>query len=165
MNTKKLAVLSMLTALSLIIFILESMLPPLVPVPGIKMGLANIITLFVLAVFGARDAALVLAVRVVLSSLFMGQITYFFYSAAGALAAFLMMWLLIRINGRKYLWFTGSLGGVFHNLGQILIAVLIMGSPYILSYFPFLMISGIITGLFTGTCVRFILKYITPEKI
>ncbi|MBQ9827881.1 MAG: Gx transporter family protein [Lachnospiraceae bacterium] len=158
MNTKKLAALSLLTAIALVIYILESMIPPLVPVPGIKLGLANVITLFVLVYYGAREAAMVLTVRVILSSIFVGQITYFFYSVAGAAAAFLIMWLFTRINRKRFLWFTGAMGGIFHNLGQILVAVLIMGSPYILSYFPFLMISGIITGLFTGTCVQLLIK-------
>ena len=158
MNTKKLAALSLLTAIALVIYILESMIPPLVPVPGIKLGLANVITLFVLVYYGAREAAMVLTVRVILSSIFVGQITYFFYSVAGAAAAFLIMWLFTRINRKRFLWFTGAIGGIFHNLGQILVAVLIMGSPYILSYFPFLMISGIITGLFTGTCVQLLIK-------
>ena len=148
----------MLTAIALVIYILESMIPPLVPVPGIKLGLANVITLFVLVYYGAREAAMVLTVRVILSSIFVGQITYFFYSVAGAAAAFLIMWLFTRINRKRFLWFTGAIGGIFHNLGQILVAVLIMGSPYILSYFPFLMISGIITGLFTGTCVQLLIK-------
>ncbi len=163
MNTKKLAELSLLAALSLAIYILESFIPPLLPVPGIRLGLSNIITIFVLCRFGIRDAALVLSVRLILSAVFVGQITYFFYSLSGAVLSFAVMAVLVTVNKKRLLIFTGAFGGLFHNIGQLLTALFLMGSPYILSYLPFLMISGIITGIFTGAAAAFLLRYL-PEK-
>ena len=132
-DTRKLVVLALLTALALIIFVLESMIPPLVPIPGIKLGLANIITLFVLARFG------------------------------GALCLILMI-LLHKLSGGKLLWFTSVIGAVAHNTGQLIAASVIMGTKYVFAYAPFLLVSGVVTGLFTGLCAYLMLKYI-PEKL
>ena len=163
-DTRKLVVLALLTALALIIFVLESMIPPLVPIPGIKLGLANIITLFVLARYGAKEAVVVTVVRIILASVFAGQAISFIYSIAGGALCLILMILLHKLSGGKLLWFTSVIGAVAHNTGQLIAASVIMGTKYVFAYAPFLLVSGVVTGLFTGLCAYLMLKYI-PEKL
>ena len=149
MPVKKITMLALYTALALILFTIESALPALAPLPFIKLGLANIITLMVLVLYSPRDAFLVLMVRVCLSSLIGGQIVYLFYSLAGGVCCFFADVVVNKILKGKYVYITSVFGAVFHNIGQMLVAVLLMG-VWVLPYFPYLMISAVITGLFTG---------------
>lgn len=140
----------MFTTAALTIFLLESMIPPLLPIPGIKLGLANIITLILLVNGTWKDALTVLIVRILLGSIFAGQMMSFLYSLTGGLACLFVMALLHRFLGAKLLWFTSIMGAIAHNTGQIVTAAIILGSGYVFYYYPYLIISGIITGLFTG---------------
>lgn len=158
MNTKKLALLSLFTSLSLMIFTLESFLPPLVPIPGVKLGLANIITLIVLMVYEPKDAFLVLMLRIFLSSLFGGQVLSFLYSLCGGLSSYLVMILLRALFRKKYVVAISMAGGVSHNAGQIAAAFLLTRTSAVLVYLPFLVISGLITGFFTGCVAMFTIK-------
>lgn len=160
MHTRKLTVLALLAALALAIYSVESLLPPPIPLPGIKLGLANIITLLVLHLYSARDAAVVLLARVLLSGLLFGQAMSLLYSLCGGLLCFAAMALASRMLHRHFPELTSILGGIFHNLGQLLIALLLTSVPGILAYLPYLLISGILTGLFTGLCARFALRYL-----
>lgn len=150
MNIRKLTILALLTTIALTIFMIESVLPPLVPVPGVKLGLANIVTLFILTRFKFRDAAAVLFVRIIMASIFGGQIVYLLYSLAGGVFSLIVMAVISKILNRKYVFITGVFGAIAHNVGQIAAAFLILKLSGILVYVPFLMISGVITGLFTG---------------
>ena len=150
MNIRKLTILALLTTIALTIFMIESVLPPLVPVPGVKLGLANIVTLFILTRFEFRDAAAVLFVRIIMASIFGGQIVYLLYSLAGGVFSLIVMAIISKILNRKYVFITGVFGAIAHNVGQIAAAFLILKLSGILVYVPFLMISGVITGLFTG---------------
>ena len=145
---------AMLTALALGIWFLEAQLPPLVPVPGIKLGLSNIVTLFALFRLGPADAAAVLLTRVLLASLFGGQAVSLLFSLCGGLLAFLVMWPARRIVTDRQIWVAGILGALAHNTGQILAARLIIGQSAIFAYLPVLAVSGILTGLFTGICAQ-----------
>ena len=91
MKTKKIALLAILTAIALTIFIIEAQIPPLVPVAGVKLGLANVITLFALVTLGRKEAFTVMSLRVILGSIFAGSVTSFMYSAAGAFVCFVFM--------------------------------------------------------------------------
>lgn len=155
MNIRKTTTLALLTTISLIIFLLENMLPPLVPIPGIKLGLANIITLIVLVRFSHCDAILVTVTRVILGFFFAGSIMSLTYSMLGSALSLTAMIILHTILSKKYIFLTSIIGAIFHNIGQIIAAVLFTSTPYIVAYLPFLMISGIITGLFTGLCAFF----------
>lgn len=160
MKTKKLTSLALLTALALIIFSVEIMLPPLVPIPGIKLGLANIITLVVLSKYSVKDAALVLLVRILLATFFFGQALSMLYSLAGGFCCLLAMYLSNKLLSGHYLFLTSIVGAIFHNLGQLLVAFLITQVAGVLVYLPFLMLAGVITGLFTGLCAHFACKYL-----
>lgn len=160
MPLRKLTALSLYTTLSLVIYLAESLLPPPVPIPGIKLGLANIITLILLQHYSLKETGLVLLARILLSSLFAGQAMSLFYSLAGGFFSLLCMALIRRFLSCRFLFLTGITGGLSHNLAQLAIAFLLTQTPGVLLYLPFLIPSGILTGLFTGFCAFYALKYL-----
>lgn len=162
MSIRKMTLLALFTTLALIIFTIESAIPPLVPIPGIKLGLANIITLVVLRIYSPKDTFFVLFTRIFLSCFFVGQAMSLMYSLAGGLLCFLGMCLFNRLLGGKFLFFTSIVGAICHNIGQLLVAYLITTVPGVWAYLPFLLLSAIVTGLFTGLCAQFSLKYLLP---
>ena len=157
-RTQRLTQLALLTALALIIFIIEAQIPPLTTIPGVKMGLANIITLVTLYRFGRRDALMVLLVRIFLGSIFAGQMMTLFYSLAGGLLCYLVCAALYRAIPERRLWLLSMIGAVCHNIGQILVAIFLTATPEILWYLPFLVLSGLVSGCFTGLAAGFVLK-------
>lgn len=154
----KMALLGLLTAMALTIFMLEAQLPPLLPVPGVKLGLANIITVFAVFALSPGDGVLVLAARVFLGAVFAGNFSTIFYSAAGGACAILTTVLLRRILTKRQLWVAGCLGAVAHALGQMAMAVVLTGTPSLILYLPVMIASAIVTGLFTGLCAQFLLN-------
>lgn len=148
-NIYKMAVLALLTALSLIIFVVESMFPTFVPIPGVKLGLANVVTLFLILNADKKSTLIVLLLRIVLASVFAGQIISFWYSLAGGLLCFAAMSVTNSIVKGKPVWFISVIGAIFHNIGQIAVAVLLL-SWSVLAYLPFLLITGCIAGFLTG---------------
>lgn len=165
MNTKKLTVLGLYSTLSLAIYAAESALPPLAPIPGFKLGLANIITIILLRRYSFRDAGLVLAVRILLSAMLFGQALSLFYSLAGGLCSLLVMYLVNRLLHKKLPPLTGAMGGLAHNAGQLLVAFLVTSTPGVLSYLPLLMPAGIFTGLFTGLCAWLTDRYLLRKAL
>lgn len=163
-STQRLTALALFTALALAVFAIESMIPPLVPVPGIKLGLANIITLVVLCNYSGKDALLVLFARILLSALLFGQAMSLLYSLAGGTLCFCAMYLTNKLLKGQFLFLTSILGAVFHNLGQIVVALLLTSTPGVLSYLPFLILSGMVTGLFTGLCAGFMNRCLRPLR-
>ena len=159
-DVKRLTTLALLTTIALTIFVVESAIPTLVPIPGVKLGLANIVTLFVLKRYKFSDAAIVLAMRIILATIFTGQAVSFIYSVSGG---FLCLIVMAAVNKLQYIFLTGILGAVSHNAGQILAAFFILRLSGIFAYMPFLVISGVITGLFTGLVCFFADRYI-PKK-
>ena len=150
----------MLTASALMIYGIESMLPTLLPIPGIKLGLANVVTLVTLKRYGARDALLVLLARILLSCFLFGQLLSLLYSLCGGLLCMLITWLVNAFLQGQYLYLTSISGAIAHNLGQLAVAFLITKVPGVLAYLPFLIISAILTGLFTGLCAHFSLRHL-----
>lgn len=157
-SVQRLATLGLFTAVALMIYGLESMLPTLVPIPGVKLGLANVVTLIVLKRFGVRDAFLVLLARILLGACFFGQLLSLTYSLCGGLFCMAFMLFVDRILGGKFIYLTSVCGAIAHNAAQITIAILITQTLGVLSYLPFLCVSAIVTGLFTGLCAHFTLK-------
>ena len=154
MKTGRLAALGLLTGVALILFVIEAQIPPLVPVPGVKIGLANIVTVFAVFMLGAKEGAMVLFARVFLGAVFAGNFSSILYSAAGGLLAILAVIGLKRILRENQIWVAGCLGAIAHGIGQMLVAVPVSGTPAILVYLPVLVVSGIITGTFTGLCAQ-----------
>ncbi len=156
-SARHLILLSLLAAMSLTLFLVEAQFPLPVGIAGIKLGLANLVTLFLLQKFTLRDAAAVLAVRVLLGNLFTGQVVSLSYSLAGGLLSLLVMWGLCRLLHGKSLWFVSIMGGISHNLGQMLVAMCYLGTGGILYYAPFLLVSGILMGFLIGMTTQLFL--------
>ena len=154
MKTRRLAALGLLSAVALILFVIEAQIPPVVPVPGVKMGLANIVTVFAVFMLGAKDGCLVLAARVFLGAVFAGNFSSILYSAAGGAFAIMAVIGLKRVLQENQIWIAGCLGAVAHGIGQMLVAVPVSGTVSILIYLPVLVVCGIITGTFTGLCAQ-----------
>ena len=163
MTLRKLTTLSLYTTLSLAVFAIESAIPPLVPLPGIKLGLSNIVTLILLMHYSAKDALGVLIVRILLSSFLFGQALSLLYSLAGGILSFIIMCISNHVLCKKMPFLTGALGGLFHNLGQLLMALIITASAGVFAYSPYLAVSGILTGLFTGLCAHFAGRCLIPH--
>lgn len=154
MKARKLTVMALLTAVALGIFMLEAQIPPLVPIPGVKLGLSNIVTVFAVFALGWKEGAGILFTRIFLGAVFSGGFSTIFYSAGGGLLAILATILLKPVLNQKQIWVAGCLGAVAHGIGQIIVAVWISETPALLIYLPVLILSGVITGLFTGLCAQ-----------
>lgn len=156
-SSRKLALLGMLVAVAMIFSYMETFIPVNLAVPGIKLGLANIVTIVALNRFGLKDAVIISFVRILLSALLFGNLTVMIYSLAGAALSILVMWIFIKIH---FFTLTGIsiLGGVSHNLGQLLVAAVLMENQNILYYAPVLLISGTVTGIVVGIVAAFVTK-------
>ena len=128
-------VLAMFSVIALTIFTAESMIGPIVPIPGIKLGLANIVTLLVLVLYGPKEALFVLIVRILLGSMFGGQMISFFYSLTGGILCWLVMSLISALLKKKFLVLISMCGAAAHNIGQILAAIVITHSISVVAYF------------------------------
>lgn len=155
---KRLTELSLLTAVALIIFVIELQIPNISPIAGVKLGLANIITVFGVYRYKAGEMALVLLARILLGSIFSSNPSAIFYSLAGGMLCLLGMLLLKRIIPENHLWICSVLGAALHNVGQILAAFLIMGMASVFMYLPFLLVSGCVAGALTGLCAQLLVK-------
>ena len=142
MRVKRLTRCALLTAIALAIFVLEAQIPIPFPVPGMKLGLSNIITLFALFSFGWKDALAIVVIRILLGNLASGQV----------------MALLLRILTAKQVWVAGVAGGLLHNLGQMAVALAVTRTPGLLIWLPVLLLCGLVTGLFTGLCAQLLLR-------
>ena len=154
MKTKKLVLLALLDAIALTIFMVEAQIPTLVPIPGIKLGLSNIVTVFTVFAIGPWEGAAVLFVRIFLGAVFAGNFSSILYSGAGGLCAILVTMLLRKVLTKKQLWVAGCMGAVAHSIGQMAMAIFVTGTPSIAVYLPVMAACSIVTGLFTGLCAQ-----------
>lgn len=160
-KTRKMVFLSLLVSQGLVLHIIESMIPVPFITPGAKLGLANIVTAVSLYLFGEIETFIVIIVRLLLSSVLGGSISSLLYSIAGALFSFIVMALIKRIGKDKVsIIGVSSAGAVFHNIGQITIAALIVQNVNISLYLPILTMSGIGTGFFVGLTSRYIVNHL-----
>ncbi|MBR7009967.1 MAG: Gx transporter family protein [Oscillospiraceae bacterium] len=150
--------LALLTAISLVLFIVENQIPAPVPAPGVKLGLGNIIVVCVLFLYGRREALAVLLAKLLLSALLTGNLGALAYSAAGGLLSWGGMCLLRPLLRQRQLWVASVLGAMLHNLGQLLAAMLIAAAPGLPAYLPVLLLSGMVTGLFTGFAAQAVVR-------
>ncbi len=163
LDTKKLVTLSALIAVAMILSYIESLIPAFVAVPGVKMGLSNIATVFTLYALGWPYAIIVSIIRVLLSALLFGNVTSLIYSLAGATLALASMILLKKLDKFSSVG-VSVVGGLFHNVGQITAACLVMETTAISLYLIPLTISGtiagVVIGLIAGNLVNRIKKYL-----
>ena len=154
----KIAFLGLCTAVAMVFAWVESLLPPLMAaVPGIKLGLPNIAIIFILYRFGWREAAAVSFVRIVAVSLLFGNPMTFAYSVAGGLLSLLVMTLLRKLDLLSTVGVSVA-GGVFHNVGQILMAMLLLGTAELGYYLIVLAVTGTVSGIFVGLCGGFAVR-------
>ena len=159
MNVKKLTTMAMLTAISMIVFLIEAQIPLPFAVPGVKLGVANVITLFALWMYGWKEAGAILVVRIILGNLIVGNVMGMLYSMAGGVLCWVVMSLLKPVMNRNQIWIMSILGAIAHNAGQLLVAVWVSGTPAIGWYGPVLLLAAIVTGFFTGQCAQAVLNH------
>lgn len=153
--TRRLTNLALLVSVGLVLSIIESMFPPLLPVPGARLGLANIATVIALYMFGPRMALEVSVLRSLLSGLVRGSVVGLFLGVSGALASTLVMILLFAVAGRFVTMIGVSLAGaVTHNTVQLAAAYLLVGQAALFYFLPLLVLLAIPTGLFVGFASR-----------
>lgn len=159
--THRMARIALLTALSLILFVLEGLLPLPLPVPGAKLGLAAIVTLIALYLLPLRDAVLMLTLRILLASFFGGGFAPMLYSLAGGAASFAVMALLKKYTPLSIVGISAA-GGFLHNMAQLLVAAAMMQTTALFIYAPLLGFVGILTGIAIGIAAQSILQKIYP---
>ena len=157
METRKIARMGLLVALSMILSYVESLIPAFVAVPGVKVGLANIVVIFALYTLGPIEALIVSLLRVILSSFLFGSVLSLLYSLSGALLSLGGMILMkkLKIFSTTVVSVTG---GVLHNVGQILVACLVLDTNVLIYYLPVLILSGVITGAVIGIIASLVIK-------
>ncbi len=158
MKTKRIALLGLLTAIALTIFMIEAQIPAVIPIPGVKLGLSNIVTVFAVFTLGPWDGVAVLACRIFLGAVFAGNFSTILYSAAGGFLSILVTMGLRKILKENQIWAAGCLGAIAHSVGQMIAAIAITRTPGLLVYLPVLVIISIFTGLFTGFCAQLLIK-------
>lgn len=163
-KTKKLAILGILLSLAIIINIIEGLIPSF-KIPGVKLGLANIITLIIIYQFGYQDALIVLILRIFLSGLLRGNIiSYpFLMSLIGGIFAYFTMIILHKVNIFSEIGVSVA-GAIMHSIGQILVVVVMTKLTESLYYLPYILIVSIATGIFVGVCANRINSYLNNHK-
>ncbi|MCQ2542681.1 MAG: Gx transporter family protein [Lachnospiraceae bacterium] len=150
---KKVAFIGLLIAFGLALSFLESLIPQVIPIPGVKLGLANFAVLMTLYLFGFKEALIMNFARILLASMMFGSAFSFFYALSGALLSILIEVLLIKIDKMSEIGVSVA-GGIAHNVGQILLAIIITKTIGVFYYLPFLIVSGILAGIVIGILVK-----------
>ena len=164
-ETRKIALLGVLTSVALVLSYLEAMLPPIsTAVPGIKMGLPNIIIIFVLYKFGLKEAVTVSIIRVFIVALLFGNVMTLAYSVVGAVLSIALMTIMLKLD-----WFStigvSVVGGISHNLGQILVAIFLFDTIQIGYYMIVLAVTGTIAGVIIGIIASVLIKRLSVNKL
>lgn len=163
-KAKKVAFLGVLTSVALVLSYLESILPPIwAAVPGIKIGLPNVVIVFLLYRYGVKEAAIVSLIRVFIVALLFGNVMTLAYSVAGALLSIVLMAICKKIKVFSVVG-TSIVGGIAHNLGQIIVAIFLFDTVQIGYYMIVLAITGTIAGVFIGLAGGLLLKRLEKSK-
>lgn len=160
-ETKKLTFLGLMVGYSLILYIIEGFIPnPMIAIfPGAKLGLSNIITLVALMTIGIKDTFIILTVRIILSSIFTGPMSYLMFSIGGGYLSLLIMYIFSKIKDFSVVGI--SIGGaVGHNIGQLIVASIIVKNIAMTTYLPFMLITSLITGIFVGIVSKLTIPYV-----
>ena len=151
-NTKRLTLCALMISVALVLSYIERFIPLqlLIPLPGIKLGLANVVTLMALFFWGTKYAFVILILRCLLGAVFGGSVSGLLFSLTGGIFAMLIM-SIVKQSRKISVYGVSILGAAAHNIGQIIIAVIFMNSIYVIGYLPYLLIVSILTGLMTGS--------------
>ena len=165
LRTKKITFLALFASLALLLSYVEMLLPPIfTAVPGVKMGLPNIIIILILYRFGIKEAVVVSCVRLTIVTMLFGNITMFWYSLAGAILSLAVMGILKKLDFMSTVGVSVA-GAIMHNLGQVLVAILLMHTTEIGYYMIVLSITGTIAGVFIGLCGALMHKRLAKIKM
>lgn len=156
---RRLIIVSIFASLAVVLGVIEALIPFTVTIPGAKLGLGNIVVLTCLVSLGGRDALLLIFIKTVLTSFILGSFSTFLFSVLGALSSFLIMFIMVHFGSKLFsLMITSVMGGIVHNLGQLLAASIVLGTTKIFYYLPFLLVAGIATGLFVGVASKHLIQ-------
>ncbi len=159
-KTFRIVIISLFVAQSLVLYVIEGMLPVPFIAPGAKLGLANLITVIALYALPRRkDVCLILLLRIILATAFGGGINAFLYSVAGAVLSLGSM-MMLKKTGKFSLLGVSAAGGIFHNLGQVLVAAAVVENIKILLYLPILAVAGTGTGILIGVTAWITLRHL-----
>ncbi len=153
-SVRRLVFDALLAAVALTVFVVELMIPLSVGIPGVKLGLANIVTVSAVFLLSPWDALGILLTRILLGALVTGQTMALFYSLAGGLLCWCSMLVMRRLVTERQIWASSVVGAVFHNLGQTAVAAVILHSAAVFWYLPFLLAAGCLAGLLTGAAAQ-----------
>jgi len=159
MKSKKVSTYGLLVALAFILSYIEALFPAPVPIPGIKLGLANLVVLAALYTMGVKEAFVLSIIRIILAGFTFGNLSTMLFSLAGGILSWLVMSLLKYFRSFSQVGVSIA-GGVTHNMGQIIVAIFVTENINIIYYFPFLMLSGLISGTVIGIVGAMIIKRI-----
>lgn len=158
-KTNRIALSGLLVALMLVLGYVESLLPVAAGIPGIKLGLSNGVLIFALSMLGIPTAFVLMILKVLLSGLMFGGVSAMMYAFAGGLLSMIFMALLSRIKG-VHIIVVSMVGGLMHNVGQVVLAMIMLSTPKLLYYMVILMIVGLGCGALTGVCADSVLKHL-----
>ena len=161
-SIRRLTTLALIVSFAMVLAFVEARLPEFAP--GVKIGLANIAIIFALYKMGAKEAVIVSFVRIVLVSMLFGHMQKFFFSLAGAVLSLAIMILLKKLT-RAPEMVVSIAGGVMHNVGQIIAAIVFLGSFAVAYYLPLLVLSGSIAGVVVGVASALLIKKVDLDKI
>ncbi len=159
MGSRRIAYCGLFAALAILMGYVELLIPMPIPIPGVKLGLANVIIVIMLYFMDAKSAFFVSLIRVLLSGLLFAGFAGLLYSLSGAMLSFAVMVLLKRTE-RFSIVGVSVAGGIFHNVGQIVVAALVVENVRMAYYLPFLLVSGVVTGIVIGIVAQTALKYL-----
>jgi len=162
--SKKVAYYGIFTSLAILMGHIEALFPIPLPMPGMKLGLSNVIVLLALCIMGAKDAFGISAIRVLISALLFKGFLGFWYSLAGAILSFAVMAIALK-SPKISIVGVSILGGVFHNIGQIIVAWVILGRSTVIYLTPILMVCGVLTGFGIGIVVKYCRAHIEKKMI
>lgn len=163
-KTKKLAFLALTISFAMVLSYLESRIPTFVAIPGIKVGLANIAVIFALYKFGIKEAITISLLRVFLISLLFGSPVSLIYSLSGAMLSLMCMILLEKLTPLTEVG-VSVVGGIMHNVGQIIAASIMLGTNVVVYYLPFLVLSGTVAGVAVGVVSALLIKRVNLRAL
>ena len=159
-SAQRIALSGLLTSLMLVFGLIERQFPLTAAIPGVKLGLANSVLLYSLYMLGVKQSFILMLLKALMSWLIYTNMNAMFYSLGGGLMSLIAMILLSRVSGVSIIG-VSALGAVFFNVGQILVAVVMLNTPQlIVTYLPILMVSGVVTGVLTGVVAQMVMKHL-----
>lgn len=158
MKIKEITLSAVFIAIALIVYIIENQFIPPVPIPYVKIGIANVITLITLVLWDRKHSFIILMSRIIISAFLCGSGVSLLYSASGGMACFFAMSIFFRLFGRRFVTIASEIGAAFHCAGQLAAAAVVLRSISVFAYFPIMLAVGAVSSLIVGVCAKYICK-------